>query len=70
MAIGLLVLVQFLVLIHGAFGAPAAIPDGFGGYRPVGTALFTDYVLAFEVTSLLLLAAMVGAVILAKRKID
>ena len=68
--IGLIVLVQFLLLIHGAFGAPATIPEGFGGYRQVGTALFTDYVLAFEATSLLLLAAMVGAVILAKRKID
>ncbi len=68
--IGLLVLAQFLQLIHGAFGAPAAIPEGFGGYRQVGTVLFTDYVLAFEATSLLLLAAMVGAVILAKRKID
>jgi len=68
--IGVLALLQFLQLIHGAFGAPAAIPEGFGGYRQVGTALFTDYVLAFEATSLLLLAAMVGAVILAKRKID
>ena len=68
--IGILVLAQFLQAVHGAFGAPAAIPEGFGGYRQVGTALFTDYVLAFEATSLLLLAAMVGAVILAKRKID
>jgi NADH:ubiquinone oxidoreductase subunit 6 (subunit J) len=32
--------------------------------------LFTDWVLAFEATSLLLLAAMIGAVVLAKRKID
>ena len=68
--IGILVLVQFLTLLQGAFGTPAAIPEEFGGYRQVGTALFTDYVLAFEVTSLVLLAAMVGAVILAKRKID
>jgi NADH-quinone oxidoreductase subunit J len=68
--IGLLFLLQFLRLIDGAFGAPAAIPAEFGGYRQVGTALFTDYVLAFEATSLLLLAAMVGAVILAKRRID
>jgi NADH-quinone oxidoreductase subunit J len=68
--IGLLFLLQFLRLISGAYGAPAAIPEDFGGYRQVGTALFTDYVLAFEATSLLLLAAMVGAVILAKRRID
>jgi NADH-quinone oxidoreductase subunit J len=46
------------------------LPDGFGGYRAVGAQLFTDYVLVFEFTSLLLLAAMVGAVMLAKRRID
>ena len=62
-------LVQFAALLPGAFGAPAALPEGFGGYRVVGFALFTDWLLAFEVTSLLLLAAMVGAVVLAKRRI-
>ncbi len=35
---------------------------------PVARALFTDYVIAFEVTSLLLLASVVGAVALAKRR--
>ena len=69
-AIGVIVLVQFLMLIQGAFGAPAVVPEDFGNYRQLGTVLFTDYVLAFEATSLVLLAAMVGAVILAKRKID
>ncbi len=49
-------------------GATAALPEGFGGYRRVGAALFTDYLLAFEATSLLLLSAMVGAVVLAKRR--
>jgi NADH-quinone oxidoreductase subunit J len=32
--------------------------------------LFTDFVLPFEVASLLLLAAMIGAVVLAKPKLD
>jgi NADH-quinone oxidoreductase subunit J len=68
-AFGALVCVE-LLLLPGAFGPAAALPDGFGGYRAVGIALFTDWVLAFEVTSLLLLAAMVGAVILAKRSIE
>ena len=68
-AVGLVVLVQFLLLLPGAFPEPAVLPEGFGGYRPVGLALFRDYVLAFEVTSLLLLAAMVGALVLAKRRI-
>jgi NADH-quinone oxidoreductase subunit J len=67
--IGGLVGVQLLVVLPAALGPAAALPEGFGGYRAVGTLLFTDWVLAFEVTSLLLLAAMVGAVILAKRRI-
>jgi NADH-quinone oxidoreductase subunit J len=47
-----------------------ALPEGFGGYRQVGIALYTDYVLLVEMASLLLLAAIVGALVLAKRKID
>jgi NADH-quinone oxidoreductase subunit J len=53
-----------------AFGAFPPLPPGFGGYRQVGIALYTDYVLLVEVASLLLTAAIVGALILAKRKID
>jgi NADH-quinone oxidoreductase subunit J len=34
----------------------------------LATALFTDYVLAFEIVSVLLLAAVIGAVFLAKRE--
>jgi NADH-quinone oxidoreductase subunit J len=33
----------------------------------IGRALFTDYAFAFEVTSVLILVALVGAVVLAKR---
>jgi NADH-quinone oxidoreductase subunit J len=33
----------------------------------IGRSLFTDYAFAFEVTSVLILVAMVGAVILAQR---
>ncbi len=68
--IGVLVCVALLLLLPQGLGPAAEIPADFGGYRAVGAALFTDWVLAFEVTSLLLLAAMVGAVILAKRSID
>jgi NADH-quinone oxidoreductase subunit J len=68
---GLLVFVAF-ELIRLALGQPEppALPEGFGGYRAVGIALYTDYVLLVEMASLLLTAAIVGALILAKRKID
>lgn len=40
-----------------------------GHVELIGTALFTDFLLPFEITSLLLLSAIIGAVILAKKKI-
>ncbi|MDX9724576.1 MAG: NADH-quinone oxidoreductase subunit J [Myxococcota bacterium] len=49
---------------------PPALPsdDEFGSVRAVGTALFTRYLLAFEVMGVLLLVAVVGSVVLAKRR--
>jgi NADH-quinone oxidoreductase subunit J len=38
--------------------------------RGLGRVLFTDYVFAFEATSVLILVAMVGAVVLARREED
>jgi NADH-quinone oxidoreductase subunit J len=38
--------------------------------RELGRVLFTDYMFAFEATSILILVAMVGAVVLAKRETD
>ena len=37
--------------------------------RAIGLSLFTDYAFAFEVTSVLILVAMVGAVLLARRDV-
>jgi NADH-quinone oxidoreductase subunit J len=34
----------------------------------IGRALFTDHAFAFEVTSVLILVAMVGAVVLARKE--
>ena len=39
-----------------------------GAIAPVAGPLFHEYLLAFEVTSVLLLAAVVGAVVLGKRR--
>jgi NADH-quinone oxidoreductase subunit J len=38
--------------------------------RTLGRVLFTDYLFAFEATSILILVAMVGAVLLARRESD
>jgi NADH-quinone oxidoreductase subunit J len=41
-----------------------------GGAQQIGYALFTEYLLPFEVTSLLILIAIVGAIVLARKEID
>jgi NADH-quinone oxidoreductase subunit J len=46
-------------------GAKPAVP---GGAEAVGRVLFTDYLFPFEVTSVLLLAAIVGVMALTKRR--
>jgi NADH-quinone oxidoreductase subunit J len=48
----------------------AAVPSqGFGTTQTVGRMLFTDYLFPFEITSIILLVAMVGAMVLAKRQV-
>jgi NADH-quinone oxidoreductase subunit J len=69
-AIALWVLAEFLRGLGGHLPAMKPLPADFGSYRQLGLALYTDWVLAFEMTSLLLLAAIIGAVILAKRRLS
>jgi len=68
--VGLLIGAQLVRLLATPLPVAPPLPEGFGGYRAVGIALYTDYVLLVEMASLLLLAAIVGALILAKRKIE
>jgi NADH-quinone oxidoreductase subunit J len=56
------------LFLHTSFGAPAAAPQGYGGAEGVARSLFTDFLLPFELTSILLLVAVVGAVVLAQRQ--
>lgn len=54
---------------------PRGVGVHFGGFtggtaQAVGHALFTTYVLPFEVTSLLILIAILGAIVLARKELD
>jgi len=63
---GLLLLL--LVFVVSRWSAPrgAVVPSGSAG--AVGRLLFTSYLFPFELTSVLLLAAMVGVLLLARRR--
>jgi len=66
--IGITVLVNVLPGKGGERSLESIATDAGGNTQAVAKALFTDYLLPFEVTSVLLLAAIVGAVVLAKRR--
>jgi len=40
-----------------------------GAIGAIAQPLFTDYVVAFELTGILLLVALVGAIVIAKRRV-
>ena len=65
--------VMLVANLQGVFAVNplvAGVPEGFGGHQALGVALFTEYALLVELAGLVLLAAIIGAVILAKRTID
>jgi NADH-quinone oxidoreductase subunit J len=75
--LGLPLLVVFLGLI--AYFVQRLFPDTtlvhFGGFThgsagDVGHALFTTFLLPFEVTSVLILIAILGAIVLARKEMD
>ena len=54
---------------------PQSVKVHFGGFtggsaQAVGRALFTTYLLPFEVTSLLILIAILGAIVLGRKEMD
>ncbi len=64
--VGVGVLVGLVFLIQGAFGGKK-IAVHATHTQEVGASLFSGYVLPFEVVSVLLLAALIGAVVLARK---
>ncbi len=68
---GLLALLSYAILRL----FPHARTVYFGGFtggtaKDIGEALFTVYLLPFEVTSLLILIAIIGAIVLARKELD
>jgi len=55
--------------IHIADVSVPGIPAGVGNTEMVADALFGEYLLPFEVASVLLLVAVVGSVVMAKKRI-
>ena len=72
---GLMIAEMFYVLRPIRLSTMPAVPaanadQAVGTTWSIGTALFTNYLLPFEVTSVLILMAVVGAMVLARREGD
>jgi NADH-quinone oxidoreductase subunit J len=68
------ILAEFAAIALYAFASPSpagggTTSSGLGNVEAVGWMLYVDYVIPFEVASVLLLVAMVGAIVLAKREL-
>jgi NADH-quinone oxidoreductase subunit J len=75
--IGGLLLVEAIVLTAARYRAPAAATSGAesvveqtGNTEAIAEVLYSTYLFPFEVASLILLVAMVGAILLAKRDLQ
>jgi NADH-quinone oxidoreductase subunit J len=60
----------FGVVGFGSETSVTPFPGDFGSPTNIGNVLFTDWLLPFEVTSILLLVAMIGAIVLTKTDRD
>ena len=70
--LGLAVLAEVLILAHqrwvtGAHSVAGKLTGSAGNVNDLGRSIFTTYLLPFEVTSALLVVAVIGAVVLARR---
>ena len=71
--IGAVIMIPFnLVILKAVSNLPDAnmniIEGTFGDIKPIGEILYSDWILSFELVSILLLIALVGSIVLAKRK--
>jgi len=65
--VGIGILLGLTILLRGPFG-DKRIPKGVTRASDIGSSLFHSYVIPFEVVSVLLLAALVGAVVLSRKE--
>jgi NADH-quinone oxidoreductase subunit J len=66
-SVGAVALIFLKAIIVTKPGANLSAPTMEGATKPLGQTLFTEYLLPFEILSVLLLVAMVGVILLSKK---
>ena len=70
LGIALLIEILYFVLNFTSRSVMSPKSDSMGTVESIGKVLFNNYLFPFEMTSILLLAAIVGAIMLAKKKFE
>ncbi len=62
-----ILIIELVLSFKGAFSLPGAVAEK-ASPTDLGRLLFTKYLYPFEITSILIIAALVGAIVLAKKR--
>jgi len=68
--IGIILVIELILAVTGALAPPPQAPGAAELANPsnLGKLLFTEYLYPFEITSILIIAVLVGAIVLVKKK--
>jgi len=66
--LAVVLIIELILSIKGAFILPVSTAVIKAGPTDLGRLLFTKYLYPFEITSILIIAALVGAIVLIKKK--
>lgn len=68
LGLAVVLIIELIVAIKAAFTLPISTETLEAGPVSLGRLLFTKYIYPFEITSILIIAALVGAIVLVKKK--
>jgi len=69
LGVAVVLIVELILSVKGAFSLfENSSMEKIGGPTDLGRLLFTKYLYPFEITSILIIAALVGAIVLVKKK--
>jgi NADH-quinone oxidoreductase subunit J len=68
LGLAVVLIIELIVAIKAAFTLPVSTETLDAGPVSLGRLLFTKYLYPFEITSILIIAALVGAIVLVKKK--
>lgn len=68
LGLAVVLVIELAVALKGAFALPVSTEKLQAGPVNLGRLLFTKYLYPFEITSILIIAALVGAIVLVKKK--